>query len=198
MGDKGCRIFPHGNGEISLKNLTYLPFLHKVTPPIVWTLSMMPFNKSVLCLQNTMMSKGKKSRTCNVGASTADHVRAVREEHSGGQKPRDAANKIKLEENVQYCNRLERRNLLHAKSTVSFLLARGTTVTGTVLSGMDFCDFICAQYKLAPPTSRKMWWLFSIILRTSHTWLKKCRTCHPTSQWSVWQAHPSHETCPFT
>ena len=86
-----------------------------------------------------------------------------------GKKTRDEANKIKFSETMKEFTNMEHRSMLRAKNTGSWLLARGTTVTGTVLSGVEFHDFLCARYNLTPPTSRKMRRLFPIILRRSHT-----------------------------
>ena len=41
--------------------------------------------------------------------------------------------------------------LLRVKNMGSWLTSCGTTVTGTVLSGMEFCDFICGRYNPTPP-----------------------------------------------
>ena len=37
------------------------------------------------------------------------------------------------------------------QNTGSWLTVRGTTVTGTVLTAMEFCDFLCACYDVTPP-----------------------------------------------
>ena len=65
-----------------------------------------------------------------------------------GGNPHDEANEIKLEESVQDLPKLDRRILLCTKNTGSWLTARGTMVTGTLLSDMEFFDSFCNCYNL--------------------------------------------------
>ena len=72
---------------------------------------------------------------------------------------------------VQNVAKLDCRILIRAKTTGSWLPARSTTVTGTVLSTMEYRDFLFARYNLNPPNLQKMLWLFPILLRLSCIWL---------------------------
>ena len=87
--------------------------------------------------------------------STANHVRAVIEDHSEGQKARNKANEIKLAEHFQELPKLDHRILLRMKNTGSWMATCGTRVTGKVLLDMELCDFLCACYNLTPPIPRK-------------------------------------------
>ena len=135
----------------------------KTLCPIVVTLSTITVKKSGLGLKNPVTSAHKKidisqrtsiylvnEVTGESKFSTTDHVIAVRDERSEGGEERNRDNKIKLAETVQECPKLESRIMLHMNNVGSWLTAHGTTVTGTVLAGMEFRDFLYAHYNLTP------------------------------------------------
>ena len=59
------------------------------------------------------------------------------------EKVRDAARDIKLTENVQDCPNIELRIILRTKIVGSGLTGSGTIVIATVLTGMEFREFLC-------------------------------------------------------
>ena len=73
--------------------------------------------------------------------STANHIIVVRDGRNEGEKSRNVAKKIKFEETVQDCPDLRRRILLCTKITGSCMTESGTIVTGTVILGMELCDY---------------------------------------------------------
>ena len=93
--------------------------------------------------------------------SNADHLRTIGEERRDGQKDWEVANKNKLKGLVQYLKGTNRRLILRAKITGAWMSAHGTTVSGTVLSAMEFRDFLCACYNVPPPkpqeSLQQMW-----------------------------------------
>ena len=82
--------------------------------------------------------------------SNADHLRPLSEERRDGKKERDAAYKSKLEGLLIDLKGTHKLLLLSTKSTGAWLSIRGTTVSDTVLSGMEFRDFLCARYNVSP------------------------------------------------
>ena len=85
------------------------------------------------------------------------------------KKIRDYANNIKLKEIVENLKASERRFILRAKNTGSWMNIPVTTVTGIVLAAKEFCDFLCARYDVTPPNLKKMWRMLSFLLRMSQT-----------------------------
>ena len=73
--------------------------------------------------------------------STTDHLLAIREEIHSGQKIRDDTNEAKLKSLVKYLKANDLSLTLRAKNIDYWLNVRGTTVTGTVLEAMEYCDF---------------------------------------------------------
>ena len=72
--------------------------------------------------------------------SAADHPQAVEEEMSNRRKTRDDVNGAKLEGIVNNLNAFEPHILIRAKQTVSWMTTWSNTVTGTVISAMEFSD----------------------------------------------------------
>ena len=56
---------------------------------------------------------------------------------------------------MQECYNLEHRIIIHTKRMVYWPTARGTTVTGTVISGTEFSDFLCDRYNPPPQPLEK-------------------------------------------
>ena len=73
--------------------------------------------------------------------SNADHLRTLGEERRDRNKDRDAAYKTKIKVLVRYIKGNKKRLTLRAKSTGVWLSVRGTVVSGTVLSAMEFRVF---------------------------------------------------------
>ena len=82
--------------------------------------------------------------------STANNILSLREEKRDGLKMRDDANNSKLKELVKDLEAYDRRLILRAKNTGSWLNFWGTMVTGTVLVATEFCDFLCALWCYPP------------------------------------------------
>ena len=82
--------------------------------------------------------------------SNAEHLRTLREEMRDGQKDREVANETKLKGLIRDLKGTENRLIIQAKSTYTWLSARGTTVSGTLLSATEFRDFLCACYNVSP------------------------------------------------
>ena len=75
--------------------------------------------------------------------STAYHMLDLRQERRDIQQIWDVANNAKLKGLVDDLEANDRRLILLTKNTGSWLIVRGTTVTGTLLAATDFCDFLC-------------------------------------------------------
>ena len=73
--------------------------------------------------------------------SDADHLRALSEERRNGKKDQDAAYEFKLKGLLSDLKVNDKRLLLRDRSMGSCLSVCGTTVSGTVLSTMEFRDF---------------------------------------------------------
>ena len=86
---------------------------------------------------------------------TADNLQAVKEERSDGRKTWDNIKEAKLEEFVKTLDAFDRHLFFRTKQTGSWLIAQGTMVTGTVLSAMEYHDFVCTCYKITPPNLEK-------------------------------------------
>ena len=110
--------------------------------------------------------------------STAGHVTTVREERSKGQKARDKVNNIKLVETMQYQPKIERRTILRTKNMGSWLTAHGTTIIGTVLSGMTFRGLYFST--IASPAVKK---------REEAQFIRACKNCQLVDSCS----HESHQ-----
>ena len=69
--------------------------------------------------------------------------------------------KAKLKGLVKDLKALDRRLIIRAKNTGSFLTVRVTIVTGTVLAATEFCDFLCTSYDgTLPPNLQKFYGLY--------------------------------------
>ena len=79
-----------------------------------------------------------------------DHLRTLSEERRDGKKDRDVAYEAKLKSLVINLKGDEKRLLLHVKSTGVWLSVRGMTVSGTVLSAIEFRDFYAHVIKSLP------------------------------------------------
>ena len=86
---------------------------------------------------------------------TADHLQRVKKEMSEGKKAWDDVNDAKLEGIIKDPPTLDRRLFLSAKQTGSWLTVRGTTVIGTIMPAMEFCDFLSARYNVTPPNPKE-------------------------------------------
>ena len=73
--------------------------------------------------------------------SNDDHLWMLGEERHDGKKDREAVYKTKLKGLVHNLIGTDRRKILRAKSTGAWLSIHGTTVSGTVLSTMEFRYF---------------------------------------------------------
>ena len=70
--------------------------------------------------------------------SNADHLRTLGEERCDGKKDQEVVNKNKLKVLVQDLKFTNRLLIIRAKSMGAWLSVCGTTVSGTVLSTMEF------------------------------------------------------------
>ena len=126
----------------------------KTLYPVVGALSTMPFKKFGMGLLNPVTSSQEKYLSYHQGKAelfwdvtgggefyNADHLRTLSEERLDGKKDQDDAYKSKLKGLVRDLKGTDRRLLLSAKSTGSWLSIRGTAVSGTVLSAMEFWGF---------------------------------------------------------
>ena len=84
------------------------------------------------------------------GFSNANHLRTLSEERHDRKEDQDVAYGSRLKGLVRDLQGTDKRLLLRAKSTGVWLSLRGTTVSGTVLSAMEFRDFWCACYNVTP------------------------------------------------
>ena len=82
--------------------------------------------------------------------SNSGHLRTLSEERRDRSKDWDAAYKSKLKGLVIDLKGTDKRPLLRAKITGACLSVCGTTVSGTVLSAMEFWGFLCAHYNISP------------------------------------------------
>ena len=118
----------------------------KTLPSILGTLSTLPVNKYGLGLHNPVTSAAEKYTSLlhanynMIGAvtgemqfSTADHLRAVKEERQDGNKYWYDENDAELRVIVNYHGDFDKSLFLRANHTGYWLSVRGTTVTGTVL-----------------------------------------------------------------
>ena len=67
------------------------------------------------------------------------------------EKIRDDANKAKLGGLVHNLKTPDRRLILSAKHTSSWLIIQGTAVIGTVITATEFRGCFCAHYNDNPP-----------------------------------------------
>ena len=70
-------------------------------------------------------------------------------------KIQDDANDTKLKGRVKDLEALDRRLILCAKNTGSWLTVHRSTVTGTVLAAAQFRFFLCAHYDVNTPNLQK-------------------------------------------
>ena len=129
---------------------TFLPRLFfektKTLSPIVGTLSTMNVNKYGLGILNAVTSaQGKYLRsqrgsvervravTGGGAFSNAHQIQTLSEERRDRKKYREVAYKSKLKGLVRYIKGTDKRLLLRAKRTGTWMSVRSTTVSGTVL-----------------------------------------------------------------
>ena len=164
---------------------TFLPRIFfkntKTLAPIVEALSTMPVNKAVLRLLNPMMSVQDKYIRFQWGSSeliqavtggkafsNADHLRTLGEESHDVKKDWRAAYETKLKGLFRNLKVTDRRLILCAKITDSWLIVRGTTVSGTVLDATEFWDFLCARYNVSPLNLQSHYDGCGIVFRLMH------------------------------
>ena len=70
--------------------------------------------------------------------SNTDHLRTLSEERQNGKKDRDAAYKFKIKGLVHNLIGMDKRLLLHAKSTSAWMSGYGTILSGIVISSPEF------------------------------------------------------------
>ena len=145
---------------------TYFPLTFfrttKTFSPVVGALSTMPVMKAGLGLLNPVTSAQEKclsstrgsaelTRSITLGGqfSNADHIRNLCEEQRDGKEARDIAYKSRLKGLVSDIKVTDKRLLVRAKITGTWLSVRSTTVSGTVLSATKFRDFLCARYNVS-------------------------------------------------
>ena len=76
------------------------------------------------------------------GVSTSDNLWAVKEERQDGNKDRDDANDTKSRRIINAQGNLDKRLFMRANHMGSWMSVQGTTVTGTLLTATQFCDFM--------------------------------------------------------
>ena len=81
--------------------------------------------------------------------SNSNHLWRLGKERRDVKKEQEAAYKTKLKGLVRKLKGTNRRLILRAKITGTWLSVRGTTVSGTVLSATYFRDFLCARYNVS-------------------------------------------------
>ena len=160
LGHGGC---VHGIGKNDSENIFASYFLRKEKnlSPIVGTLSTTTIKKVGLGLLNPVTSSKEKYPSSQKGSkeliravtgggefSNANHLRMLGEERRDRQKYREVSNITKLKGLVRDLKGSNRRLIICDKITGSWLSVRGTTVSGTVLSAMEFRDFLCARYNV--------------------------------------------------
>ena len=68
---------------------------------------------------------------------------------------RDDANDANIRGLVNNLKAPDLHRILCAKHTGSWMTVQSTTVTGTVLSATDFCDYLCSRHNVIPPNLLK-------------------------------------------
>ena len=84
------------------------------------------------------------------GVSNSDCLMDIREESCDRKKNQYDANDSTLKGLVGYLIGTNQRLILSTKNTGDCLDVRGTTVTGTSFSAMEFSDFLCPSYNVTP------------------------------------------------
>ena len=82
--------------------------------------------------------------------SNTEHIRTLSEERVYRKKDRDTAYKTKLKGLVRNLKVTYKRLILPAKITGAWIIVRGTIVSVTVLSAMEFWYLLCARYNVSP------------------------------------------------
>ena len=80
-------------------------------------------------------------------------------------KIQDDVNYAKPEGGIKNLPNLECCLFLQAKHTGSWLIVQGATVTGTLITSAEICDFLCAHYDVNLPKLKKIQWLISVLIR---------------------------------
>ena len=135
----------------------------KTLSSIIGTLSKMPIKVTVLGLLNPVTSEKEKYLISKRGITkliwevtgggtfyNTDHLWALWEEICDGQTDQEAANETKLKRLFHSLKCTYMHLILRAKSTGVWMIVRGTTVSGTVLSATDFGYFLCTCYNGSP------------------------------------------------
>ena len=101
-----------------------------------------------------MFSAGKRGTTSGRGRGgefyNDDHLLLLREESLEGKKTLDDVNKATLKVLVQEFHITKEFIILQAKNTGACLSVHSTTVSGIVLSYIEFWDFLCIHYNVTP------------------------------------------------
>ena len=114
----------------------------------------MPFNKAGLGLLNPVISAQEEYLSSTRGSaellqavtrggafSNDNHLWNLSEERCDRKKDRDITYKSRLKGLVSDLKGTDKRLLLRAKIKGSWLSVRSTTVSGTVISSMEFQDY---------------------------------------------------------
>ena len=93
----------------------------------------------------------------------------IREERRNGQKSQDDTNEAKLKWLVKDLKTLDRRIILRAKNTGSWLTVQDIIVTSIVLSATEPSNFCAWVIMLPPPTNlqKKVRRLLFVLIHTS-------------------------------
>ena len=123
----------------------------------------MPVKKAGLVLLNPVTSaqqnylsstQGSTELTWSVtggGAfSNNYHLWTISEERRDRKKYQDAAYKTKLKDLECELKGTDKSLILRAKISDAWMVVRGTTVPGTVLSATEYRYFLCSRYKVSP------------------------------------------------
>ena len=121
-------------------------------------------NKYGLGLQELVASSNKRylsslrasSELVGAELDRANFQPPITFRHSGNKGVMDKkiqydANNANIKGLVKYLKAPDRRLILRAKNTSSWMTVRSTMVTITVLGATEFCDFLCTHYDFPPP-----------------------------------------------
>ena len=174
----------HGSGENDSGKVLPRLFFGKTKnlSPILGTLSMMPIKVARLALLNTVTPQKEKYLRSHKGSAelimdvtgggallNSDHLWTILDEMRDVKKEREFVNETKLKGLSRYLKGTERSLLLQAKSSGAWPGVRGTTVSGTVLSAMDFWDLLCARYNVYPVNLQSHWYGYGNTFGVMHT-----------------------------
>ena len=130
----------------------------------------MPVKKSRLGLLNPVTSAKEKYLSSQRGSaeliramtgggefSNTDHIWTLEEEIHERKNDLAVADKTKLKGLVRDLTGTDMRLILRAKITCVWMSVCGTKVSGTLLSAMEFWDFLCARYNVSPLNLRSQY-----------------------------------------